>query len=259
MAILTSHYLNQNRVAWWRATPDHVGGKTWYDLVSGIPAVLTNYTAPDGFRPSTRPNALYHLYALGSNNSYSLISQLEPPRFTFSATTFSVFCWSKSDTFSNYQNPFYRGNSATANFGILVYSGGNWQAQCGGGGATTFGALSTGVWYMLGFTLTGGNLTAYTNGVSTATATGVTPNNSPSGTYFVIGADIGNSRYFDGAVDSAMVFDRALSANEVWALYVDGLLGNPATLDYGNAVAYPNLAAPTAKKVPYHLLYGRTI
>jgi hypothetical protein len=45
---------------------------------------------------------------------------------------------------------------------------------------------------------------------------------SDGGGELSIGADIGNGIYFPGTIDDVRVYNRALTASEVWSLYNGG-------------------------------------
>ena len=85
-------------------------------------------------------------------------------------------------------------------------------------------AISTGVWYHLAgvYDSTAHSETLYLNGVSVASfdATGLAPQSS-SGHKPGIGVELGavTSHYTNGTIDDVRIYNRALSASEVWRLY----------------------------------------
>jgi hypothetical protein len=106
-------------------------------------------------------------------------------------------------------------------------SGLAWRANFGNSAGNNYGAcyyttINTGTWYHLAGTWDGTTMTLYLNGVAVATnVPGATPV-SDGGGELSIGADIGNGIYFPGTIDDVRVYNRALTASEVWSLYNGG-------------------------------------
>jgi hypothetical protein len=78
--------------------------------------------------------------------------------------------------------------------------------------------ISTGTWYHLAGTWDGTTLTMYVNGASAAAST---PGAIPilaTGTTLYLGSG-GPSNFMYGSLDDARLYNRALSASEVWRLY----------------------------------------
>lgn len=107
-------------------------------------------------------------------------------------------------------------------------------------GTTSYGtndvALTTGVWTHLVGTYDGSDVKLYKNGTLADT------NSSYSGTINTPTANIkiGNMgayvAYFKGTIDEAMIFNRALSADEVEAMYDAGSAGNIAGLSFAGDI-----------------------
>jgi len=87
--------------------------------------------------------------------------------------------------------------------------------------------------------VSGTSLTLYLNGSSIHTATISAPS-STSGEHFVIGNAYNQSEQFDGMINDVAVWDSALTANEVTALYNSGLPLLP-TADSGNYASADDL------------------
>ncbi len=68
-------------------------------------------------------------------------------------------------------------------------------------------------------------MSLYENGafVSSATPTGFTPNSTSS---FFVGALATNTYRFPGQLDEVMIFNRALAAREIRAIYATGWPGS---------------------------------
>ena len=86
-------------------------------------------------------------------------------------------------------------------------------------GACYVTAIPTGVWYHVVGVWDGTTLTLYVNGVSVATnVPGAVPATGTGGD-LGIGTEITQPRYFNGVIDDARVYNRALSAADVMTLY----------------------------------------
>jgi sugar lactone lactonase YvrE/subtilisin-like proprotein convertase family protein len=87
-------------------------------------------------------------------------------------------------------------------------------------------SLQAGVWYHLAVTNVGNSVTLYLDG--TAVATGTLPINTAGGTQFYMGSlpsPYGANRRLQGFTDEAAVYNRALSAAEIQAIYNAGPAG----------------------------------
>lgn len=91
-------------------------------------------------------------------------------------------------------------------------------------GTTT---LQTNTWYHLASTYDGAELKVYVNGVLDKT-TSTTKPLSTGVCEVAIGIDYSTaSRYFNGKIDDAAIFDKALSADEILAIYNSGVQIEP--------------------------------
>jgi prepilin-type N-terminal cleavage/methylation domain-containing protein len=93
--------------------------------------------------------------------------------------------------------------------------------QYGSGAATILiGAptIPVGTWYLIAGTWAPSGAGLYINGVLVA-STSTAPSITPYSTTMYIGTNGGGSRYMDGEIDDVRVYNRALSAAEVMALY----------------------------------------
>jgi sugar lactone lactonase YvrE len=103
-------------------------------------------------------------------------------------------------------------------------------------GSAIFGpALQTGQWYHIAVTNVGNSVTLYLNGA--AVASGSLTIATPASTNFYIGripGTLGDTRQLNGEVDEVSVYNRALSASEIWGIYKAGSSGkvqSPITVD----------------------------
>jgi hypothetical protein len=143
--------------------------------------------------------------------------------------TFSAVFKAPAITGSNY-SWLFGGNTS---MGIAVWTQGVRLTKVNVAEVTTFTAtISPSLWYHLAVVKASGFITAYLNGVQIGT-----PFNDSAGTYTgsaVIGGYSGTSSLVTAlSVISPLIYNRALSASEVVALYEAGA---PATATYGGGV-----------------------
>lgn len=241
-----AHPLVHGLVSWWLAVPQWYGGNKLYDLCGLNPGTLTGMTSTGGWRPSVRPGGYGDLLFDGSDDYVDCGS----PVALNQTGQMTACCWFKVVTSTSNRALLVNCNAAGAasNWAFTSSFGGNnkiqfWNNATGPlvTGATT---LTAGQWYF-GAAVRAGSpgswtLNLYLNGVSDGSATTSTP---PSGgTYPVsIGRFGGFGGYYQsGSIDGPMLYSRALSAAEVFALYNEGRRGYPGLLrrwEWGQAGA----------------------
>ena len=109
---------------------------------------------------------------------------------------------------------------------FLVFSGGN------GYSVASSSTVSTNGWYYLTGTYNGasGILSVYVNGVPTSTTLGVNINTNTN--TLVIG-DLADGSYgFIGSIADVQIYNTSLDANQVQALYMEGIGGVPVNLQH---------------------------
>lgn len=244
----TEHPLNQGKVAWWLCRPNGVGGTVFRDLIGNYHATLTGYTTGQGLVNQYRRGNACALRGSTTAGYANIGASGISPRFPSTATRFTVGGWVKGNTWnSNYSNLIFRGNNAGGQFGILFAPTGQWITQTGNG--STFGnTLSTGVWYWVAYTCDGTALTLYQDGKQIATGTGTVDS---SVLRFAIGSDTQYNRYLDGWYDDLFIYDRALRAPEIQALYAQSLLGHRDTLTRRSAPPYAEVTPPSGDAPPW--------
>jgi len=129
----------------------------------------------------------------------------------------------KDDNFSDANYGLYVDN-ASGNYGTGVGWAVSYKPQSGTVYTTKYvTALTTGTWYLLTGVYDGTNLTLYLNGIqASASIPGGANNPAPgAGQGFFLGRDqTGTGEYLNGTLDDARVYNRALSASEIWDLYL---------------------------------------
>lgn len=92
------------------------------------------------------------------------------------------------------------------------------------------GTISTGVWTHVGVTFDGsGGVSFYINGSSAGTATAASTN--PTNTDAVTIAKAYNGNYFNGKIDELALFNSALSASDITAIYNSGAPADISSLN----------------------------
>lgn len=170
------------------------------------------------------------------NGSY--LYHADAPQFDFS-TAFTFAVWVKSESIlSNAQTvlaKYNTGSSRAYDFWIRIDDTGDYQLHprlnMSSTGSNYFYNLAetylvADIWYHLVFTWDGTYLRSYVNGLedSTATEPGVSSIYNSSLSFMVGRRDPSSSTpdYFDGLMDELIVYNRALSASEVYYLYHNG-------------------------------------
>jgi len=124
-----------------------------------------------------------------------------------------------------------------------VYGGGSWSGLHGDIGTGTGTWLSTSVdyefpfnqntWYnvVVVFTTTGWSIFLNGKNVSSGTYSG-TPSLLDTNSYINLGAVFGIGGYFNGEESNLQIYNTSLSANEIQALYLEGIGGAPIDLQH---------------------------
>ena len=176
-------------------------GTSWFDLsTNNYTATLQNYISVPTY---------------DSNNGGSIIVNGSPkyigwPGNYFNFLNFTISVWMKAASFTNYQNIIYKGDTTAGQYGIIINTAGNWAVEPAAGFLTNTLVLNT--WYYLTGTYDGTTVTAYNNSANVGTALAI---NSVRGIETTIGTDLPNSRYFNGLIGGAQIYNRALTSAEV--------------------------------------------
>ena len=83
----------------------------------------------------------------------------------------------------------------------------------------SYGGFTSGVWYQIGIVRDGTTVTFYKNGVQLGATKTLATNTSMSMRYFGKESTAGTPYFFQGVLDDVRVYNKALSAAEVLALY----------------------------------------
>ena len=221
---------NLGLVGWW--TFD--GKNLISNVVDSSGTGNTGYLV--GFSSTTTTPGIFG-QALTFNADYVDISS--GSSLSFTGGDFTVSAWAKSNAWNpccnSFNSIFSHGNNALI-FEVDSFDGVTWHFTLGQSGVFNIisgsTALSLGRWYHLTATRSGNTFTLYVNGILDGTTINAV-SFTPVGDAF-IGRGNGN---WNGSIDDARVYNRALSAAEVTRLYNQGA-GN----HFDTSLNPPNLA-----------------
>jgi prepilin-type N-terminal cleavage/methylation domain-containing protein len=133
----------------------------------------------------------------------------------------TISFWMNATVLANYPNAlttYYNGGNTSIRF---EQSGSNFYSYDGINQNYFTTGLAENTWYFITFTwnVSINNETAYFNGNKVSSSGGSFPATIPD---FVIGEGFNTSRYWNGLIDDVRVYNRALSATEIQAMYNAG-------------------------------------
>jgi hypothetical protein len=141
-------------------------------------------------------------------------------------TGMTLSAWIKPTDVANYRQIISKfGSSGNYSHEIMLAPTGELRMDVSGNGTndqslvTSGLGLTSGNWYHIAGTFNAGRVTLYVNGVQQATTTLSVTSLYPGTTNPSIGRDPAGSQFFKGNIDDARIYNRALSAAEVKALY----------------------------------------
>lgn len=209
-----AHPLNRGRIAWWLVDKQRYGSPKWYDLVSGNPAVLSSFTAGNGWNTASNPGGAG---SIKFNNAAKLTTSVPVQ----SALTFA--CWAQRLTGGGSYGTLF---AFSGSLGWYVLSSGKVEFYPEATSTTT---LAVGTWYHLAVTIDStGAGKYYINGVQDATT--FSYSNTPR-VWQYLGTDGGGDNYI-GYLNDFAVWNRALSASEINWLYTSSREGYAGVLNW---------------------------
>ena len=199
-----------------RASPQAAGLLLWYPTV-GYVGRLADYAAANHFGGTlTGPPGVRREPSVGIGMDFTGSERWEVTHVSdLSTTTRTISAWVIGDTLTGTQTIVKKDVEYILrcdNTSLTLYT---WTS----GGLNQISAtLSTGTLYHVCGTWDGTNAVLYVNGVqkNTSTPGGTT---STSSNNWTIGAQPGGGEGWDGLIADVRLYNRALSAAEIWSLY----------------------------------------
>ena len=161
---------------------------------------------------SGRDNSSNSAYYFDGNGDYLEYNTSIP-----SFTSYTITLWAKPDSTGTYEAMFASYNDANYGFQIDLNSSNNFHIRkaSSSGGNITLSSAILGAWTFIAFTYDGTDSKCYINSESPVTDSGGTNQFN----LFRMGRNRNGNTYFKGAIDELRIYNRALSASEIQALY----------------------------------------
>jgi hypothetical protein len=198
-------------IAHWKL--DETSGTTAEDSIGTNDGTLTN-------GPVWQPSGgqIGGAVSVDGTNDYVDISATGFPANNASQTLSAWFKYSATLTNNAALVSLSNSSNSVVSMGFECCVG--WLSVTSFGGAqlvTYNSAPSANVWHHMVYTFNGTNHVLYLDGVQVGTSTTAPNTGTPSGVY--VGQNGFSNRYFPGLIDDVKIYDRALTAAEVAALY----------------------------------------
>lgn len=231
------HRLYDGLVSRWLVVPEVAGGAKWYDLCGSNHGTLNSFGTGYGWSATTRPGGFGALKFNGTTSYIdcgSSSSLITTGAITIAAWVYTTSATDVQRIVSTLTNTPYNG------YELLIHTTSSKGAyfQAGNAGALTTAYSNNGdfpqnQWIHVAVTYDAINTaTMYYNG-SLGNGSHIGPTAIGASTaHFNIGRwSGGTANYWQGNIDDVCVWNRALSAAEIYALYLDTLSGYQGTLN----------------------------
>lgn len=240
-AVNRQHPLNQGRVAWWMVVPSLDGGRLWYDVLAYYHGTLTSMSnVNNGWSNLTRSGGWGSLLFDGSAGRVVTSTTFNP-----GAGNFTLSAWVNARNITGAGYTFASSNySGGVELWCGTYGSGIFQYKAYIGDATVISsstAIAASTWYYLAASRAGGTYTLWVNGAQAASGTKAT---AVTLVNLNIGCRQGGTTLWTGYIDDVSIWNRALSAAEVWELYRLSQLGYPGVLNRLAPLPWPVVAGP---------------
>jgi hypothetical protein len=256
-----AHAFGHSLTLWLLGTGEHWSGQTWFDLVRGQRAVLTNMAFPatptSGRGPTTRRGGMTEVRFNGTTG----YADLGTGTHDYPNATFVVMCWFRATTAGYLINKrVLTPNGSNGGWFLRVDAGGTVTARVvniddtsAGSRTSTTTTLLDGAWHHAlvvvttdTVTLANNDVTLYVDGLLDQGAR----TDSAAGGYSVsidpltLGttSDHDATSFLTGALDDVRIMAGSLTARQAWQLYQHSRLGAPGLLG--------DLPRPSAAQVP---------
>jgi fibronectin type 3 domain-containing protein/regulation of enolase protein 1 (concanavalin A-like superfamily) len=210
--------ITNNPVSYWRLNETGTPA-TAYDCVGGNDLANTSVVSTQGVQgfgfETTNTAAWYNGTNAGSAGSAPLMNSM---------TKFTICGWFKAASMPQPSRTALFGQNDLAEFGFHNSVLGIWIASPVAGGVLVTNptvTLVSNTWYFVAATADGTNVSLYLNGSLLKSLPGTMTNYYNSADPFRIGYGVldGSGNYFKGAIDEVALFNRALTAGQLQALY----------------------------------------
>ncbi|MDC0188393.1 Ig-like domain-containing protein [bacterium] len=161
---------------------------------------------------SGRDNSSNSAYYFDGNGDYLEYNTSIP-----SLSRYTITLWAKPDSTGTYEAMFASYNDASFGFQIDLDSSNNFHIRkaSSSGGNITLNSATLGSWTFIAFTYDGTESKCYINSESPVSDSGGTNEFN----LFRMGRNRNGNTYFKGSIDELRIYNRALSANEIQAIY----------------------------------------
>ena len=224
--------LNVGLVGWWLGLPNVSGGNRLWDIAGFTHGTIVNFN-PSIWRRTQRGFGALDYNGTNQSVNLSTSSKLSiTGSFTYTAWINADVAFSTTQSImgrfagSGARGPYLRGTDSSGNkIQMFVTPDGSTLVNRLSSSNITVGqdAFVAGVYNSVAQTLD-----VYINGVlSNGTLSGTVPSSvsNPSGTDFKFGIRSDDSDPFNGRIDDIRIYNRAITASEMWLLYQHGLRG----------------------------------
>ncbi len=225
-------------LAYWRLNETD-SALTAYDYFGGNDATNDQVTYVAGPRPPLSPGFESDNNAASYDGTNTSASTSTSASLINDRTQFTIMGWFNPSVMPQMSGDSARvglfGQNDVAEFGFHTATDlGIWTPATGLVAFDPTSLISAGQWYFLAAVGDGTQLTLYRNGSPIASALNTTNNYGSSPSPFRIGAAVldATGNYFSGAIDEVAVFDHALSAETINAIYAQGAGEVGATIIY---------------------------
>lgn len=163
------------------------------------------------------------------NTEYFSRTNVNAQRLAFTATSFSVAFWIRPETANADQYYVTKGGATTSGWSVEHTNGTGFklwidaaQSSINGSSHTT---LTNETWYhvVMIFNDTANTVTWVIDNVVRDIDTGITSNPSSNTQDFIVGARTDTNDRHDGEMDELIIFDRAITLDEISELYNSGI------------------------------------
>ncbi len=229
-----NHSLARGLVGWWMVLPGLDGGPMWYDLMGLNHGTLTNMGSGQGWTGTTRAEGQGAMYYSGSTG-YVAVPSSPSLAFTSATQPRTYSCWVNINAYGVF--PMFISRGSTGDELRLNFNSGQPEYLYNGGSAITSPtAIPLNTWALVTGTYDGTTASIYINGVSQASVTG-TSASVTSRIAFGQRLNATGADPYTGWQDDVRIYNRALTAVEVYDLYVNSRLGYPRLLNQTKRIA----------------------